>query len=326
MKVINVTPGLLPIPPNGWGAVEKVIWDYHLQLQANNISSEIKYLNEINYDDSMIVHVHVANLANECYQKGIPYIFTIHDHHAYLYGKDSDVFRENLKAIENSVFSLSPCKYLVPYFGSKKLRYFSHAVNTDVFKLNDRARHNKLKLLCVANNGYAYNQSIDRKGFGLAIQAAMDLDLPLTIAGPSNNNNFFKTLDPKLNNYSNLTKLYDLDEKWLVNLYNEHDAFVHLSELEAGHPNLTLLEAMACGIPVIVMEDSPKNCEFVDESQAGIICTPHPQAIRNQVEFLKNNGYQIYFNNIGENGFLISGTGGVAASINEIHYLASAEL
>lgn len=257
MKIINVNPGLLPIPPNGWGAVEKIIWDYHQEMLKLGVRSEIRYTNDVTYDDGTVVHVHVANLANMLHERGIPYVFTIHDHHAYLYGKDSDLFKENLKAIENSVFSLSPCKYLIPYFGSKKLRYFSHAVNTDVFKFNGRARHHKLKLLCVANNGYAYNQSIDRKGFGLAIQAAMSLDMPITIAGPSNNNNFFKTLDPKLNNYSGLTKLYDLDEKWLVHLYNEHDAFVHLSELEAGHPNLTLLEAMSCGLPVIGTFEEP---------------------------------------------------------------------
>lgn len=258
MKVINVNPGLLPIPPNGWGAVEKIIWDYHQEMLKVGINSEIKYLNEINYDDSMVVHVHVANLANMLHDKGIPYIFSIHDHHAYLYGKDSDIFKQNLQAIENSVFSLSPCKYLLPYFGSKKLRYFSHAVNTNIFNFNGRQCHHVPRLLCVANNGYAYDQSIDRKGFKIAIEAAMKLNLPLTIAGPSNNNNFFKTLPAELNNYSGLTKLYDLDEKWLVSLYNENDIFLHFSELEAGHPNLTLLEAMACGLPIVGTFEEPK--------------------------------------------------------------------
>ena len=157
MKVIQVHLGLLPIPPNGWGAVEKIIWEYHQNLNAKGLQCEIKYLNDITYTDDTIVHVHVANLANELHDRGIPYIFTIHDHHAYLYGKDSLIFKENLQAIENSVLSTCPAKYLVDYFGNKKLRYFSHAVNTDQFVFKNKINRNKL--LCVANNGYANNQS-----------------------------------------------------------------------------------------------------------------------------------------------------------------------
>jgi len=251
MKIININPGLLPIPPNGWGAIEKIIWDYHLQLQTLGLRSEIKYLDEVKYDESCIIHVHVANLANMLHERGVPYIFTIHDHHAYLYGKESHVFKENLKAIENSVFSLSPCKYLIPYFGSKKLRYFGHAVNTAIFNPTERSVHSVPKLLCVANNGYSYDQKIDRKGFKFAIEAAMRLNMTLTIAGPKNNENFFSTLPDELNNYSGLTKLFNLNEEELVKLYRDHDIFLHPSELEAGHPNLTLLEAMACGLPVV---------------------------------------------------------------------------
>ncbi len=251
MKIININPGLLPIPPNGWGAIEKIIWDYHLRFEKIGLRSEIKYLDEVKYDESCIVHVHVANLANMLYDRGIPYIFTIHDHHAYLYGKDSHVFKENLRAIENSVISLSPCRYLIPYFGSKKMRYFSHAVNTDIFNPISRPEHNAPKLLCVANNGYAYDQTIDRKGFKFAVEVAMKTNFPLTIAGPKNNENFFNTLSPELNNHSGLIKLYDLNEEELVDLYRNHDIFLHPSELEAGHPNLTLLEAMACGLPVV---------------------------------------------------------------------------
>ncbi len=69
---------------------------------------------------------------------------------------------------------------------SKKLRYFSHAVNTNVFKCTNN-KNDVNKLLCVANNGYANNQSYDRKGFVYAIKAAKELGYPITIAGPSNN-------------------------------------------------------------------------------------------------------------------------------------------
>lgn len=305
MKIININPGILPIPPNGWGAIEKIVWDYHQELLKSGVRSEIKYLDEVNYNDSVVVHVHVANLANMCHEREIPYIFSIHDHHAYLYGKDSPVFRENLKAIENSVFSLSPCKYLVPYFGSKKLRYFSHAVNTDIFKFNGRQRRHAPRLLCVANNGYAYDQSIDRKGFKIAIEAAMKLGLPLTIAGPKNNDNFFKTMPPELNRYAGLTKLYDLDEKWLVSLYNENDIFLHFSELEAGHPNLTLLEAMACGLPVVgTFEETEYKGMCVTERNLDSAITGINKVIDNYTQYqndaLENAKVNSYSNRVHE--------------------------
>jgi len=250
MKIIQVNLGILPIPPNGWGAVEKIVWDYYLELNKKGLECQIKYLNDIQYSDDMIVHTHVANLAIECHKRKIPYIFTLHDHHAYLFGKNSSVFNENFQAIEHSIISTCPSKYLVDYFGSKKLRYFPHAVNTDVFKFKNTEK-SEHKLLCVANNGYVNDQSYDRKGFSYAIKAAKDLNLPITIAGPSNNKKFFDKLDVDLNNYDKLTKLFDLTEEQLINLYNEHSIFLHPSELEAGHPNLTLLEAMSCGLPVI---------------------------------------------------------------------------
>lgn len=242
MKIINVTPGLLPIPPNGWGAVEKIIWETHNNLLKLGHQSEILYLNQVkDYD---IVHIHVANLANMAHEMGIPYYFTMHDHHAYLYGKDSPVYKENLQAIKNAQKAFVPAKFLVDYFEGVP-EYFSHGVNTDEFLPGIFKQH---KLLCVANNGFIHNQAEDRKGFGYAIEAAKQLRLPITIAGPSNNKNYFEKFP---SDYDKLTILYDLNEEQLKDLYQEHTIFLHPSVLEAGHPNLTLLEAMASGLPVI---------------------------------------------------------------------------
>lgn len=242
MKVINVTPGLLPIPPNGWGAVEKIIWETHKCLQELGHDSQILFLDEItDYD---IVHIHVANLANLAHQKGIPYYFTMHDHHAYLYGKDSQVYKENLEAIKNAKRAFVPAKYLVDYFEGIP-EYFSHGVNTDYFTPGEFKEH---KLLCVANNGFIHDQSEDRKGFGYAIQAAKELDLPITIAGPQNNKTYFNKTPFE---YEKLDIVYNLAEDELRDLYKEHTIFLHPSILEAGHPNLTILEAMASGLPVV---------------------------------------------------------------------------
>lgn len=244
MKIINVTPGLIPIPPNGWGAVEKIIWEFHNNLLSLGHDSQIRYLDDIP-TDADIVHIHVANLANTAYERGIPYYFTFHDHHAYLYGKDSYVYQENLKAMKGAIRSFVPAKYLVDYFEGIP-EYFSHGVNTEYFyPPEERKQH---KLLCLANNGYIHNQSEDRKGFGFAINAARELGLPITIAGPKNNQNYF---DRCPSDYEKLTVLYDLDEEQLRRLYRDHTIFLHPSELEAGHPNLTILEALSSGLPVV---------------------------------------------------------------------------
>jgi autotransporter strand-loop-strand O-heptosyltransferase len=254
MKITNVTPGLLPIPPNGWGAVEKIIWEIHNNLQKLGHQSDIKYLNDVNVDESDIVHIHVANLALDSHSRGIPYYFSMHDHHSFLYGKDSYVFKENYEAIKNSILTFLPAKYLVNYFGLPNAVYLPHGVNTSYFTSNNDKSYESHSILCVANNGYANNPTYDRKGFLPAIEAARKLGLPITLAGPTKNNlQFFQTHNV---GYDKLTIKYDLSEEELKNEFTNHTIFLHLSELEAGHPNLTLLEAMASGLVVVgTLED-----------------------------------------------------------------------
>ena len=245
MKIIHVNPGILPIPPNGWGAIEKIIWENHCALLSLGLKSEIKYLDEIDGSED-VVHIDVANLANMAHERGIPYYFMMHDHHSFLYGKESALYKENLKAIKNAKKAFVPAKYLVDYFEGIP-EYFSHGVNTTFFKPENGLKED-FKLLCVANNGYASNINADRKGFGLAIEMARHFNLPITIAGPKGNKNFF---DKNIAPYDKLNIVYDLNEEQLLKIYQSHSIFIHMSELEAGHPNLTLLEAMACGLPVV---------------------------------------------------------------------------
>ena len=251
MRIAQVTPGLIPIPPNGWGAVEKIIWEYKLNLDRMGVETHIKYLNEVNPSDYDIVHIHIANLAIEAKNRGIPYIFSLHDHHVVHNGRGSANYNQNLEAIKGSVISFCHAEFLVDFFEeTDKLFYLTHGVDTNFFRSEKPVKHEH-KLLCLANNGLAGDSTFDRKGFRYAIEAARALDLPITVAGPENNQHFFNA-NPDLLEYDKLTViLNNPGEDNIRELYNTHSIFLHPSSLEAGHPNLTLLEALSSGLPVV---------------------------------------------------------------------------
>jgi glycosyltransferase involved in cell wall biosynthesis len=250
MRICQINPGCgIPIPPPKWGAIEKIVWEFTCNLKELGHEVDIKWANEIQPGEYDLVMVHVANLALELASKNVSYVFQHHDHHAYHYGKDSTIYKQNREAMEKSIFSLVPARYLVDYFDLPNVHYFSHGVNIDIFKPNDTTPiyHS---LLMLANNGLGGYGSYDRKGFELGIKTAMASNLPITIAGPKNNENWFND-NPWVFGYPKLSVISEPTNEQLRQLYNSHTIFLHPSDLEAGHPNLTLLEAAACGLPIL---------------------------------------------------------------------------
>lgn len=254
MKICHVDPACgLDIPPKNWGAIEKIIWEFVNNQKLLGHESTYKLSSHINLGEFDIVHCHVANLAIGLQERNIPYIFQLHDHHAFHYGKDSHIFKENLKAIEGSLLTLLPGKFLVDYFNHPKAQYFSHGVNVNEFYPSPNPNPIKItnpKLLMVAANGLAGDKGYDRKGFkyGLALAAKHNLDI--TIAGPNFNKEFFNQ-HLEMFNYPKLNLVFDTPNNKLLELYHKHDIFIHPTMLEAGHPNLTMIEAAAAGLPII---------------------------------------------------------------------------
>ena len=255
MKIALINLGTIEIPPKSWGAIEKIIWNYKLQLEKLGHTVDIVFPWEImengkqKYD---IVHFHAANQALESYSDNMtPYVFSLHDHHVVRYGKHSPNYSNNLLAMKRSVASITHAEFLIDYFDTTdKLYYLSHGVDSELYKDDNKSR-TEHKLICIANNGYANDPNYDRKGFRYSIEAAQKLDLPITIVGPKNNReNFFKA-NPDLLQYSKLTIIEDPSETEMIEILNKHTIFLHPSELEAGHPNLTIVEAMSCGLPVV---------------------------------------------------------------------------
>ena len=76
MKISIIGPGLMPIPPKGWGAVESLIWDMANALK--DLGQEVQIINttdgnkvllsikefdpdfvHINYDDFIVLYPHI---------------------------------------------------------------------------------------------------------------------------------------------------------------------------------------------------------------------------------------------------------------------------
>ena len=47
MKICQVHPGCgIPIPPPDWGAIEKIVWEFHCNFEKLGHESHIKFVNE----------------------------------------------------------------------------------------------------------------------------------------------------------------------------------------------------------------------------------------------------------------------------------------
>ena len=68
MKIAIVGPGIMPIPPTGWGAVEILIWDQKLALEKLghevsivNTPKPIEILQQLHEINPDFVHVQYAD-------------------------------------------------------------------------------------------------------------------------------------------------------------------------------------------------------------------------------------------------------------------------
>lgn len=241
MKIALIWPNAnAPWPPKGWGAIEKYVWEYKINLEKLGHLAELRYSNSddlLNFD---IVQVHTWNQALNLSKRNIPYIFSFDDSHVIYFGRESDLYKNNIEAIKKSILSIMHGEFLIDYFGEDNMVYLAHGANPDVFKYLD-IPHYEHKLLCVGRT-----DQDDRKGILISIKVAMELNLPITIVGP--NEDFFREHHQ---NYDKLTIIGNSDDDELVKIYNEHTIFLHPSKLETGHPNLTLTESIYCGTPVV---------------------------------------------------------------------------
>ena len=249
MNIAFVGPGIMPIPPTGWGAVEMLIWDYatilgelgHTGVIINTPDREeiIKELKEDTFD---IVHLHY-----DVFHDIIPDMLEastgkliVSSHYPYI-NESGYWHRDNYNPIVKS------------YSDNKKFNIFaSSAKDINTFIKHGAVSENCwLSRLGVDESSYAFDkeasfdrsicfsQICDRKRQYL-IQTLDDIDFAGRVEG-----GFFS-------NGKNYKGEIPRDE--LNKLITKYSNFILLSSTENTTP-LVVKEALICGLGVVVSED-----------------------------------------------------------------------
>ena len=282
MRIAIVGPGIMPIPPTGWGAVEILVWDQNLALkelghevEIINVPNPVEILEKINSFRPDFVHIQYDDFI--VLYPYIQYPCAITSHYGYLeqpnkWGYYGDRIVKPFLDIKPRVFCLSA--------GIKKIyneilnipedRLFvtPNGVNTKQFKFKDNPKHSHCSL---------YLAKIDYRKRQYMFQSIDSLYYAGNIADPNFN---------KERNY-----LGEWSKETLYNKLTDYGNLVLLSDGEA-HP-LVCMEALAAGLGVVVTEWGAAN---LDTTKDFITVIPENRVsdieyVRSQI--IENRNYSI---------------------------------
>jgi len=256
MKIILVGPGLSPIPPTGWGAVESLIWDYYENLTKSGVEAIIINNSDLNQvirkcNES---HVDAVHIMYDDYIIIAPYlvcrniIYT--SHYAYITSPELEkkykYYYQNIfmKVIENQ-------KHVKIHALSSQIGdvYRKHGFNGAIRIVCNGAREDKFRFTSEPKKAdrSVYVAKIEARKAQYKYQDLENIDF----VGNYFNSPFF-TNDP---NY-----LGEWTKPTLYENLTEYGNLILLSEGEADP--LVVKEALIAGLGVVVSECSSANLDL----------------------------------------------------------------
>lgn len=171
-------------------------------------------------------------------------------------------------------------KYIIKSYGvhPNKIVVVPNYVDTDLFKPMDNIRKERGRICFVG-------RLAPEKNLPMLIDAVKKLNVTLTIigSGPLEKVLKMKVIKEKINN---VTFLGTIPNEMLPRELNRSEAFI-LPSISEGNPK-ALLEAMACGIPVIGTDiDGIK--EIIRHEENGLLCEINHESIRDAILRLLND-------------------------------------
>ena len=250
MKIALIGPGIMPIPPEGWGGVEHLIWNFAQQLKKTgdevviiNTPDLQKIVITANSEEFDAVHLHYDQFANvmpqiKCKKKMItshyPYLENPEPQYEFLYGylKDSgahivslsDRIKEEFvrRDIDSTDVSVLPC-----------------GIDTELYTLDDEALH--------PDRSVVVGKLEPRKRQAFLQKKGLNIDFIGNNADPS-----FDTTDPCY-----------FGEQSKQDIMDNLTAYANMVLLSSGeaHP-FVCLEGMAGGLGLVLSEQSTANLDL----------------------------------------------------------------
>ena len=271
MKISIVGPGIMPIPPTGWGAVEILIWDSKIALeklghevQIVNTQSPVEILQQINSFRPDFVHVQYDDFIELC--PYIQYPNAITSHFGYLEQPNRwDYYGQRIvpsfAKIKPNVFCLSygikEIYQKVIQIPQQNLFVTPNGVNTSKFRYTD---------MPIFGHRSIYLAKIDYRKRQHLFQSIDSLHF-------AGNNS-----DPNFNTDKNY--LGEWSKQHLYENLTEYGNLVLLSDGEA-HP-LVCMEALAAGLGVVVCEWGAANLDVSKE-----FITVIPEIKINDIDYIE---------------------------------------
>lgn len=289
MNIAFIAPGIMPIPPNGWGAVEMMIWDY-ANILGNlghtgaiiNTPDRNQILDELKQDNFDIVHLHY-----DVFHDIIPEIIKtssgkliVSSHYPFI-NNSSMWYRDNYSPIMKS------------YAQNENFHIFASSQNDiNTFIENGALANNCwLSRLGVLSSSYkfdtnpsydktlCFSQICDRKRQYL-IQDFDDVD-------------FVGRLEPgQFTSTKNYKGQYD--REILNEEITKYPNFTLLSVVENTTP-LAVKEALVCGLGVVVSEPvaleldrSQKFVDVIPEEKINDLSYVHDVILKNKEYSIKH--------------------------------------
>ena len=259
MNICLIGPGIMPIPPEGWGGVEHLIWNFAQQLKKDGDKVTIintpeldDIIKEANSHDFDAVHLHYDQFANvmphlKCEKKMItshyPYLENPEPQYVFLY--------DLLKNSGCHVVSLSDRikeEFVRRGIGSTDVSVLPCGIDTELYTLDDQPLY--------PDRSVVVGKLEPRKRQAFLQKQGLDIDFIGNNADPS-----FDTTDPCY-----------FGEQSKQDIMDNLTAYANMVLLSSGeaHP-FVCLEGMAAGLGLVLSEQSTAN---LDLSQPFITVIP----------------------------------------------------